>query len=131
MPRPMSLFRLWQCTLQFALILWIVRVALAMTVLGLLILEKAPQAQDLFVEFADVTVWSVWRMLMFVCILIVVWAMPTHYAARLLLDTDQRFRQLLAGYSRSPLLKAACPASAGADIGRTRWPSSCFLFANG
>ena len=96
MPRPMSLFRLWQCTLQFALILWIVRVTLAMTVLGLLILEKAPQAQDLFVEFADVTVWSVWRMLMFVCILIVVWAMPTHYAARLLLDTDQRFRQLLA-----------------------------------
>ena len=93
MPRPMSLFRLWQCTLQFALILWIVRVALAMTVLGLLILGLAPQAQDLFVEFADV---RVWRMLFFVCIMIIVWAMPTHYAARLLLDTDQRFRQLLA-----------------------------------
>src|SRR5215467_4930784 len=96
MPRPMSLFRLWQCTVQFALILWIVRVALVMTVLGLLILGLAPQAQDLFVEFADVPVWSVLRMLMFVCIMIVVWAMPTHYAARLLLDTDQRFRQLLA-----------------------------------
>jgi hypothetical protein len=91
--RSTGAFRLWQCTLQFALILWIVRVVLAITVLGLLILESAPQAQDLFVEFADV---SIWRMLMFVCILIVVWAMPTHYAARLLLDTDQRFRQLLA-----------------------------------
>ncbi len=63
-----------------------------MTVLGLLILGLAPQAQDLFVEFADV---PVWRMVLFGCVMVVVWSMPTHYAARLLLDTDERFRQLL------------------------------------
>jgi hypothetical protein len=91
MPQPMSFFRLWQCILQFTLILWIVRVVVAMTVLGLLILGLAPQAQDLFVEFADA---PVWRMILFVCVMVVVWAMPTHYAARLLLDTDERFRQL-------------------------------------
>jgi hypothetical protein len=93
MPQPMSFFRLWQCILQFTLILWIVRVVAAMTVLGLLILGLAPQAQDLFVEFADV---PVWRMILFVCVMVVVWAMPTHYAARLLLDTDETFRQLCA-----------------------------------
>ena len=38
MPLHMGLFRLWQCILQCALILWIVRVAVAMTALGLLLL---------------------------------------------------------------------------------------------
>ena len=93
MPQRTGLFRLWQCILQFALILWIVRVAVAMTALGLLLLGLAPQAQDLFVEFADV---PAWRMVLFVCVMVVVWAMPTHYAARLLLDTDERFRRLVA-----------------------------------
>jgi hypothetical protein len=80
----MRFFRLWECTLQFALILWVVRVVVATTVLGLLILGLAPQAQDLFVEFARL---PTWRMVLFVCVMVVVWAMPTHYAARLLLDT--------------------------------------------
>ncbi len=93
MPQRMGLFRLWQCILQFALILWIVRVAVAMTALGLLLLGLAPQAQDLFVELADV---PAWRMVLFVCVMVVVWAMPTHYAGRLLLDTDERFRRLVA-----------------------------------
>jgi hypothetical protein len=85
-------FRLWECILQIALILWVVRVPMAMTVLGLLILGLASQAQDLFVEFARV---PAWRMLLFVCVLVLVWTMPTHYASRLLLDTDERFQQLL------------------------------------
>jgi hypothetical protein len=102
MPQPMSFFRLWQCILQFALILWVVRVAVAMTVLGLLILGLAPQAQDLFVEFADGAVLSrILRMAEFVVAMFVVWAMPTHYAARLLLDTDERFHQLLAAQRKS------------------------------
>ena len=93
MPQRRGFFRLWQCILQCALILWIVRVAVAITALGLLLLGLAPQAQDLFVEFADV---PAWRMVLFVCVMVVVWAMPTHYAARLLLDTDERFRRLVA-----------------------------------
>ena len=93
MPQRKGLFRLWQCILQLALILWIVRVAVVMTALGLLLLGLAPQAQDLFVEFADV---PAWRMVLFVCVMVVIWAMPTHYAARLLLDTDERLRRLVA-----------------------------------
>ena len=98
MPQPMSFSRLWQCILQFALVLWVVRIAVTTTVLGLLILGLAPQAQDLFVEFADV---PIWRMVLFVWLMVVVWAMPTHYAARLLLDTDERFRQLLGAQRES------------------------------
>lgn len=84
--------RSWEVILQFALILWVSRVTVAMTVLGLLILGIAPQAQDLFVEFSRP---PVWRMFAFLFVLFVVWAIPTHYATRLLLDTDARFQQLL------------------------------------
>jgi hypothetical protein len=82
----------WYCLRQFALVLWIVRVPLTTTAMGLLILTFAPQAQDLFVEFART---SHWWILYFLFVLIVVWAMPTHYAARLLLDTDVRLRRRL------------------------------------
>jgi hypothetical protein len=74
-------------------VLWIVRVPLLTTVLGLLLLGYVSQAQDLFVEFARTS--FIW-MLYFLFVLIAVWAMPTHYAARLLLDTDARLRKLLA-----------------------------------
>jgi hypothetical protein len=84
--------RAWERILQFALTLWIVRVPLIMTALGLLILSCAPQAQDLFVEFAH----NPWRIPLFLLLLIFVWAMPTHYAARLLLDTDARFQDVVA-----------------------------------
>jgi hypothetical protein len=60
-----------------------------MTAIGLLLLAKAPQAQDLFVEFDS----AAWRVPIFLLLLLLVWAMPTHYAARLLLDTDARFQK--------------------------------------
>lgn len=82
----------WERILQFALTLWVVRVPLIMTALGLLILSSAPQAQDLFVEFAH----NPLRIPLFLLLLIFVWAMPTHYAARLLLDTDARFQDVVA-----------------------------------
>jgi hypothetical protein len=62
-----------------------------MTALGLLILSSAPQAQDLFVEFAR----NPWRIPLFLLLLFFAWAMPTHYAARLLLDTDARFQEVV------------------------------------
>ncbi len=75
--------------LDLALILWVVRVPLVFVVLGLLILGMAAQAQDLFVELVGE---ETRRIPLFLWLLIFVWAMPTHYAARLLLDTDTRFR---------------------------------------
>jgi hypothetical protein len=88
----------WHCILQFALILWVIRVPLSTTVFGLALLGLAPQAQDLFVEFARA---PIWRMFVFLLVLIFVWAMPTHYAARLLVDTDARLQGNLEA-SREP-----------------------------
>jgi hypothetical protein len=78
----------WQKCLDFALVLWIVRVPLCAVAIGGLILDYTPQAQDVLTEFSDH--WD--RMALFLVLLTVVWAATTHYAARLLLDTDQRFR---------------------------------------
>ena len=60
----------------------------ARSIVGFLILDYTPQAQDLFTEFAD----SYVRIAVFLVLLTTVWAATTHYAARLLLDTDMRFR---------------------------------------
>jgi Patatin-like phospholipase len=83
------LARDWDCFLRLLLVLWIVRAPFAMTLLGVALLGLTPQAQDLFMEFART---GHLRMLGFLLVLILIWAMPTHYAARLLLDTDRRFR---------------------------------------
>lgn len=80
--------RCWQKCLDLALVLWIVRVPLCAVIVGFLILDYTPQAQDLFTEFAN----SYVRIALFLVLLTVVWAATTHYAARLLLDTDLRFR---------------------------------------
>jgi hypothetical protein len=90
----MHRFRVWESILLIVLVLWVVRVPVALIALGLLILGLAPQAQDLFVEFARA---PAWRMPVFICVLVLGWTMPTHYASRLLLDTDERFQQLLGG----------------------------------
>lgn len=78
----------WQKCLDLALVLWIVRVPLCAVIVGFLLLDYTPQAQDLFTEFAN----SYVRVAVFLVLLTVVWAATTHYAARLLLDTDVRFR---------------------------------------
>ena len=78
----------WQRCLDLALVLWIVRVPLCAVIVGFLILDYTPQAQDLFTEFAD----SYVRIAVFLVLLTTVWAATTHYAGRLLLDTDMRFR---------------------------------------
>jgi hypothetical protein len=83
------LARAWDCVLRLLLVLWVVRAPFAMTLLGLALLGLTPQAQDLFMEFART---GPLRMLFFLLVLVFIWAMPTHYAARLLLDTDRRFR---------------------------------------
>jgi len=86
--RSSALARAWDCFLRLLLVLWIVRAPLATTLLGLALLGLAPQAQDLFMEFART---GLPAMLEFLLALFFIWAMPTHYAARLLLDTDRRF----------------------------------------
>jgi hypothetical protein len=94
------LCRVWGRVLDIALVLWVVRVPIVTTALGMAILGEAPQAQDLLVEFAYE---SAWRIPMFLVLLFFVWAMPTHYSARLLLDTDARLQErLVPQMERSP-----------------------------
>src|SRR5258708_19600639 len=92
------LSRVWHCILQFALVLWVARVPVSTTALGLLLLGFAPQAQDLFVEFTRRAPlpWLPFafvppgRAIAFLLILTGVWALPTHYTAWLLLYADDR-----------------------------------------
>jgi hypothetical protein len=100
------LCRVWGCVLDFALVLWVIRVPLVMTFLGFLILWLAPQAQDLFVDFAYQ---SVWYIPLFLLLLFFVWAMPTHYSARLLLDTDARLQHRLGPQSARSTDRLKCP----------------------
>ena len=94
----------WDCVLRCALVLWVVRVPLVATLTGLLLLGVTPQAQDLFVEFAVTPLWfRALFILWFLFILLAVWAMPTHYAARVLLDTDRRLQDSLAQEQASHL----------------------------
>jgi hypothetical protein len=84
-------------------VLWIVRIPLATTVAGLLLLGLAPQAQDLFAGFTLKEPLSFLPFLYvqplpaisFLFVLVAAWAMPTHYAARLLVDTEVRLQNLL------------------------------------
>jgi hypothetical protein len=104
--------RWWGCVLQLALTLWVVRAPLALTVIGIGLLGMAPQAQDLFVEFAIAR----WRIPIFLLLLVLVWAVPTHYAARLLVDTDARFQHLVS--AQRAVGEARCIAFAGLWVPR-------------
>jgi len=83
-----SIARCWQKFLDLALVLWIVRVPFCAVAIGWLILDYTPQAQDVLTEFS----YHRGRMVLFLVLVAIVWAATTHYAARLLLDTDRRFR---------------------------------------
>jgi hypothetical protein len=98
--------RCWEHVLDLALMLWVARVPLSFVALGLLILGTAAQAQDLFVELVGE---EVRRIPLFLFLLVFVWAMPTHYAARLLLDTDGRFRAHVD--QQRPVKSARCVAA--------------------
>jgi patatin-like phospholipase len=79
----------WDYVLDVGLTLWILRGPLAVVAIGALILLTVPQSQDLLVETAT----NLGSMVTLLLLLTLVWALPTHYAARLLLATDERFAQ--------------------------------------
>lgn len=84
--------RSWSEVTDLALIFWIIRIPVGAFVLGFALLCLVPQAQDLLVELIE----SCWRVVLFLLLVFFVWASSTHYAARLLLDTDDRFRARVA-----------------------------------
>jgi hypothetical protein len=80
--------RFWTCVIDFGLTLWVLRAIVVAVLLGFAILGLAPQAQDLLL---DVAAGPWWYTLLFLLSVFFVWAMPTHYAARLLVNTDRRY----------------------------------------
>jgi hypothetical protein len=82
-------WRWWNRVRDVLIVFWVARVSLFTLILGFLLLDLTPQAQDLFTALAPSGVWQVAK---FFILVLVVWAIPTHYSARLLLDTDKRLR---------------------------------------
>ncbi len=84
--------RSWSDVVDFALILWIIRVPVCALGVGFALLCLVPQAQDLLVELIEYS----WHVVFFLALVFFIWASTTHYTARLLLDTDERFRTRVA-----------------------------------
>ncbi len=91
-----SVARVWGGIVDLALTFWIARAATFLVALGLLILGAAPQAQDLLVPIASELVdHHFGYVLLFFMVIFVLWAMPTHYSARLALEDDKRLEVLV------------------------------------
>ena len=84
--------RSWSDVVDFALILWVIRVPVCALAVGFALLCLLPQAQDLLVELIEYS----WHVVFFLALVFFIWASTTHYTARLLLDTDERFRARIA-----------------------------------
>jgi hypothetical protein len=82
----------WSDVVDFALILWVIRVPVCALAVGFALLCLVPQAQDLLVELIEYS----WHVVFFLALVFFIWASTTHYTARLLLDTDERFRARVA-----------------------------------
>jgi predicted acylesterase/phospholipase RssA len=80
--------RFWASVLDLGLTLWVLRAIVVAMLLGFAILGLAPQAQDLLI---DVAAGPWWYTLLYLLSVFFVWAVPTHYAARLLVSTDRRY----------------------------------------
>lgn len=105
----------WPYVLDFCLTLWVLRAPVATLAIGALLMWFVPQAQDLLVEFAmPGEGWA--RTAEFLLLILFVWAMPTHYSARLLVRTDERFVARLAerGTAFLPFLQKWTPRALGA-----------------
>jgi hypothetical protein len=78
----------WAYVIDVALTIWVLRAPVGGLLVGFLILWFTPQAQDLFVDLAT---GSIGFAATFFAILFFVWAMPTEYAANILISTDERY----------------------------------------
>ncbi len=117
--------RLWSRALDFGLILWVVRIPLASAGLGFLMMLALTQAQDTLVDVAMAGAPLAERaglspaILRLVAAIFLLWAVPVHYAARLLLETDEGIAALVRRRDRA----AAPPRRARQDPGVSPSPA--------
>ncbi|MFG1183614.1 MULTISPECIES: hypothetical protein [Xanthobacter] len=92
----------WRRILDLTLVLWVVRVPLLSVLLGLALMAGVTQAQDvtLDVAMAGAPVGAAAGLsraiFSLVAAVFLLWAMPVHYAARLLVETDNGLAVLVA-----------------------------------
>jgi hypothetical protein len=80
--------RCWGYVTDVAATLWVLRAPVAALAAGYVILWFMPQAQDLLVDLTS----AGWQgLVVFLALVTFVWAMPTEYAATILLETDERY----------------------------------------
>src|SRR5262249_13224434 len=90
MPTRNWLASVWDGVLDLSLVLWVARGPFALLTIGFLLLGFAPQAQDLLIPLVNSRYYSI---ALFFPLVFVLWSIPTHYAARLALDDDERLEQ--------------------------------------
>jgi hypothetical protein len=107
--------RCWGYVSDVALTLWVLRAPVAGLIAGYLILWFTPQAQDLLVDLTSAG-WT--AHFKFFALVIFVWAMPTEYAATILLNTDERYCAPIdrARYQFRHWLRAWAPPILGALV---------------
>ena len=77
----------WTGVLDLCLVAWVARSSVALLLLGFLILGFTPQAQDVLIPLVDS---PYYRIGLFFLLVFLSWSAPTHYAARLAIDDDER-----------------------------------------
>jgi hypothetical protein len=121
-PAGSRLAQAWGEILDFALVLWVVRVPLVSVAAGLLLMAAITEAQDVMVHVAMAgaplakRAWISWELVQLFASTFLFWAMPVHYAARLLLETDRGLAARIA-----PVAKAGPGARAAAASGALGW----------
>ena len=92
----------WRRILDLTLVLWVVRVPLLSVLLGLALMAGVTQAQDVTLDVAmagapvGASAGLSRAILSLVAAVFLLWAMPVHYAARLLVETDNGLAVLIA-----------------------------------
>ncbi|MCL8383113.1 hypothetical protein [Xanthobacter aminoxidans] len=92
----------WRRILDLTLVLWVVRVPLLSVLLGLALMAGVTQAQDVTLDVAmagapaGAAAGLSRAIVSLVAAVFLLWAMPVHYAARLLVETDDGLAVLVA-----------------------------------
>lgn len=128
-PSRRGLAAFWSRVLDLGLVMWVVRIPLASVAAGLLLMLAATQAQDTLVDvamagaplaeragFSSAIAGLIGAIFLF-------WAMPVHYAARLLLETDDG----IAALTRRRDRQAAAPAAPSDEASALRDRGTHFI----
>ncbi|MDQ0503962.1 hypothetical protein [Xanthobacter agilis] len=112
-PLVRAIVQLWSRVLDLGLVLWVVRIPLLSVAIGLLLMLGVTQAQDTLVDVAMAGPQLVEKpglslaLGKLILAIFLLWAIPVHFAARLLLDTDDGIAALATRRDQAAARQAA------------------------